>query len=580
MSKFLSGDWLPWFVWFNIRSLAVLIMAGIVLAIIRKRAPSSMSHLVATTACAALLALPLLTTLLPAYPAHIASPNSVLLRVTSGGPAAVDRSGVISLLFVVWIGGVLLRCGRIAIGWLGLRRLTLTSSPVKRGWLRDTFVQLAYGCDVFAPVHYRTADDPAFQTPVTWGHGRPVILLPSDDVLAGWPESRLRAVLQHEFAHIRRADWLTHQVAQLACALYWFNPLVTGLASRMEHLAEQACDDYVLLSGVDAPDYASHLLAVATAVRNSTFGGYRLSPIQAMALPKSKVEARVMSILGRAVRRTRVSGRMVASALLVVTFITLPLATVQLAARTIPPSSMPSILTTTIQPVAQGVSPTKPAHVAPPSGRDVETAGNVPVPSGVDGAVDEVPVEAASQSVSQALAPTVAQSEPVYTIVMAPNPASRVAQPVSTPVESKKPAVPQATTPSAAPQEDTSSNVPNDPFADYRPPLNAPPPAGPGFVSTPLNSNIRVYPDGTVVTGNVILPPNAYRNYPPSNDGSGTTGSTTTGSTTGFGTGSTTTGGTTSGVGTTGSSTAGSTTGSSTTGGTTSFSTTGGTSGG
>src|SRR5436305_14976560 len=94
MSKLLAIDWLPWFVWLNIRSLAVLIMAGIVLAIIRKRAPSSTSHLVATAACAALLALPVLTALLPAYPAHIASPNSVLLRVTPGGPAPVHRSGI------------------------------------------------------------------------------------------------------------------------------------------------------------------------------------------------------------------------------------------------------------------------------------------------------------------------------------------------------------------------------------------------------------------------------------------------------------------------------------------------------
>ena len=571
MSKFLAIEWLPWFVWLNIRSLALLIMAGIVLAIIRRRAPSSTSHLVATAACAALLALPLLTTLLPAYPAHIAAPNSPILRVTPGGPAPVDRSSVISVLFVVWIGGVILRCGRMAIGWLGLRRLTISSSPVKRGWLRDTFVQLAYACDVFAPVHYRTADDPSFQTPVTWGHGRPVILLPSDDVLAEWPQSRLRAVLQHEFAHIRRSDWLTHQLAQLVSAVYWFNPFVGHLASRMEHLAEQACDDYVLLSGVAAPDYASHLLAVATAVRNSSFGGYRLSPIQAMALPKSKVEARVMSILGQAVRRARVSGRMVASVLLVVTFITLPLATVQLAARTVPSASMPSILTSPVQKVAHGVTVTKPVPIVSLPGQVVGTVDKVAVAPGVDRAVDEVPVDVASQSVSQALAPTVAQPEPRETIVMAPAPVTPVVQPAPKP----QPSTPVAAEPAAAVSapDDSSRNVPNNPFADYRPPLSAPVPSGPGFVNTPLNSNIRVYPDGTVVTGNVILPPNAYRNYPPTSGGSVTTGSTTTGSTTGFGTsGSTTTGGTTSGVGTTGSSTsettAGDTTGSSTTGGT------------
>ena len=584
MSDFLAAGWLPWFLWLNIRCVAVLLLAGIVLFAVNRRAPASTRHLIAAAACMALLMLPVLTVLLPAHPAHIAPPNSPLLQVTPGGaPVNGDVRHNLELtgcaLFVLWLTGVLIRIGRLAVGMVELRRLTLDSSPVRRGWLRDTFVQLAYTSGVFAPVHYRTATDPSFQTPVTWGHARPIILLPADNVLAGWPEERLQAVLRHEFAHIRRSDWLTHQLAQVACALYWYNPFVLRLAAGMEHLAEQACDDDVLLSGVEAPEYASHLLAVATAVRNASFGSYRFTPIQAMALPRSKVEARMLSILGRAVRRARVSGRMVSCALLVMTFITLPLATVQLAAKTTP---LPHIVA-----VLEGPSEAAPQLAATkPKASSLEFD---PQPSTVPSstttapvAVNDVPIDDASQSVSEALAPAARPVDVPEPVPFVSAPVNRPVAPAPAPAVSKPTPQPPAAKPPVEQADDDQPYV--DPLANYQP-FTYPPTQSPGIVMIQGSSQVQVYPDGTMVTGGVILPPSAYRPVAPSypTTGATTTGSTTTGSST---TGTTTTGGTTAGptAGTTGTGTVGGTTGSTTgftVGGTTSgVSTTGGTSGG
>ena len=63
----------------------------------------------------------------------------------------------------------------------------------------------------------------AVTVPMVWGLFRPVVLLPAD---AGeWEPEQQRAVMLHELAHIQRQDWLMQTMAQITCAVYWFNPL-------------------------------------------------------------------------------------------------------------------------------------------------------------------------------------------------------------------------------------------------------------------------------------------------------------------------------------------------------------------
>jgi hypothetical protein len=116
------------------------------------------------------------------------------------------------------------------------------------------------------------------------------VLLP--DEAAAWPLDRLRAVLLHEMAHVRRRDWPGHRLADLVCALYWFHPLVWPLARRLRAESEAACDDRVLALGVPAPDYARHLLDVARAL------GPAAVPPAAIAMARTaRLEGRLTMIL-------------------------------------------------------------------------------------------------------------------------------------------------------------------------------------------------------------------------------------------------------------------------------------------
>src|SRR5205823_6469766 len=74
--------------------------------------------------------------------------------------------------------------------------------------------------------------------PVTWGTFRPVIIIPNS--ANDWGAERKNVVLLHELAHVRRCDFLTQTIAQIACALFWFNPLVWRAAAAMRADREQA----------------------------------------------------------------------------------------------------------------------------------------------------------------------------------------------------------------------------------------------------------------------------------------------------------------------------------------------------
>ena len=96
--------------------------------------------------------------------------------------------------------------------------------------------------------------------PFTYGVFRPIVFLPYD--AENWSEDALRRALRHELEHLSRADWLMHCLARMACAVYWFHPLVWIAWRRLSLEAERACDDAVLLRE-NAVEYASFLINVA-----------------------------------------------------------------------------------------------------------------------------------------------------------------------------------------------------------------------------------------------------------------------------------------------------------------------------
>jgi hypothetical protein len=123
--------------------------------------------------------------------------------------------------------------------------------------------------------------------PATAGIFAPVVLVPLEAL--SWDEERWRVVLLHETAHIRARDTLANALAQLVCALHWFDPLAWICARRLRRERELAADERVVLAGTKASDYAEHLLAIAA-------GGAELGVV-GMAEQRSELALRVEALV-------------------------------------------------------------------------------------------------------------------------------------------------------------------------------------------------------------------------------------------------------------------------------------------
>src|SRR5205823_277501 len=137
--------------------------------------------------------------------------------------------------------------------------------------------------------------------PVVWGILRCHLLLPA--AARHWSGEQLRSVLLHELAHIKRRDTTTQLLTQIACALYWFNPLVWFAAWRLGVERERACDDLVLASGVRPSAYAGHLLEVVTGLSRAHW----TQSCGLAMVRKSSLEGRLVAVLSENLNRRGVT---------------------------------------------------------------------------------------------------------------------------------------------------------------------------------------------------------------------------------------------------------------------------------
>jgi beta-lactamase regulating signal transducer with metallopeptidase domain len=104
----------------------------------------------------------------------------------------------------------------------------------------------------------------AVGTPTVYGIFKPKIILPCEV-----DDEKLKHILAHEAAHIRRNDNLRRILALIICCFHWFNPFVWLFLRTYLSDMETSCDRAAIksLSSEDRKTYAHTLLDFAPAKR-------------------------------------------------------------------------------------------------------------------------------------------------------------------------------------------------------------------------------------------------------------------------------------------------------------------------
>jgi HEAT repeat protein/beta-lactamase regulating signal transducer with metallopeptidase domain len=350
----------------------LILMTAAAICLALRRASAAMRHFVWSLALISLMALPLLSIGLPAwqiallpapvdsasnttyspaiaqpFPAPITNSRSLEKPLPSANeptiaelpgkdvkplpagretsPRRFESLGWVSWAFAIWLAGALFISGRLLIGiasiWWIARRATLVTDAGSLKMARDIAAQIGL-----------TRQAPMFKTaraamPVTCGLIRPRILLPADSDT--WPDERRQVVLLHELAHVKRWDCLTQLLGQLACSIYWFNPLVWLASRQLRVERERACDDQVIEVGTRASDYAGHLLDMAR-----TFRSGRCSSLATLAIARrSQLEGRLLAILDPGLRRRGLNRIAAIGVGVFIVCVVLPIASVRLSSK-------------------------------------------------------------------------------------------------------------------------------------------------------------------------------------------------------------------------------------------------------
>ena len=287
---------------------SVLLMIGLAaVAMIRRRSSALRHWLLAATIAASALATPL-AVLLPDWSiatVPVATSDSLDASAEAAAasepiPAVPDAPERSIPLGTIWAIGCGLGLCSLLARLLRLGRITARAPRVTdERWVRAV-ARVAAGFGIRRPVSI-------FQTQsadllATWGLIRPRILVPPHAL--AWPDERIRLVVCHELAHVRRHDWALQIAADVVRRVYWFQPLMWIACRQLRRESEHACDDVVLGTGVAPDAYAGHLLQIARAARPD----HHWAPAMPMARP-STLERRVAAMLNSARNRRALSHR-------------------------------------------------------------------------------------------------------------------------------------------------------------------------------------------------------------------------------------------------------------------------------
>ncbi|MEE8451653.1 MAG: HEAT repeat domain-containing protein [Thermoguttaceae bacterium] len=163
----------------------------------------------------------------------------------TSGPAV--RLSLPAKLMIGWALIVLGLLGLLARSQWKTVRLLRRTTPIDPATLPVDWADLKRRAGLRRPIRLARSSD--VSGPAVWGLLRPGLLLPDDFLTT--TAGRMRWVLLHELAHLRRGDLWISLFQRLVQLVYFFHPAVWVANWMIDRQREFACDD-VALEGCEA----------------------------------------------------------------------------------------------------------------------------------------------------------------------------------------------------------------------------------------------------------------------------------------------------------------------------------------
>jgi beta-lactamase regulating signal transducer with metallopeptidase domain len=252
---------------------AVFFLVGVVAARALRRASAGAQYVLAVTGLIAASLTPWLSMIpLPNSESLVhrwawqSRPATVFGLWMSGGldgpqlnPAVAPGWHIVPLVIALTYGlFIAIQFCRLMHGWLQVRRVVASSRACND--LRVLRIASSLHREDSSMKARVLVSDTA-RVPFTIGVSSPAVVLPyflvsdSDEVLA--------LVLAHEFAHIRRRDWIVNLGLLLISLPLSVHPCIALMRKKVEASREVACDELALGCMASASDYARALLDLA-----------------------------------------------------------------------------------------------------------------------------------------------------------------------------------------------------------------------------------------------------------------------------------------------------------------------------
>jgi GWxTD domain-containing protein len=270
LNLWIDSPWAGAFGWTLVHTLWEGAAVALALALVLSAARTSRARYAA--ACVAMLGLAAsfgvtLYLLAPSATSLGAAVRPIPVRAvpaTGGLPFAAarawDPAGLLPWLAPCWLAGVVLFQLRCLAAWIAavrLRRRGVCGADAR--WVENLSRLQAR---LRMTKHVALLESCFAEVPVVIGHLRPVILMPVG-LLTQLPAGQIEAILLHELAHIRRADYLVNLLQTVAEGLVFYHPAVWWISGVIRSERENCCDDVVVSTSGNAHEYASALAALA-----------------------------------------------------------------------------------------------------------------------------------------------------------------------------------------------------------------------------------------------------------------------------------------------------------------------------